>query len=312
MKLHIERVISVAKPAATVYGIVSDLAFWNTWSPWIHMEPTAKTKITGKQGVGQKQSWDGDVIGAGNMEITKLENNKSVQMRLEFLKPWKNVAQVAFTFIEQGPNHCEVRWSMDCGLPLFMIFFKKMMTAYIQSDYDRGLKMLKEFAETGSVPSHSLFQGVKKQEPFQIVGKTTSCKIIDIATSMHRDFSEMNDLVKNHTLSPPLKAMAVTHEFNIPKGTCKYTAGFYYRADQDVKVPAGFTHEKYPEHSTLLVDHHGPYRFLGNPWSMAMTYQRGKKFKFLKKVPLYEVYVTLPDGRAEKDIHTQIFVPVKT
>ena len=90
-----------------------------------------------------------------------------------------------------------------------------------------------------------------------------------------------------------------------------YTAAYYYRLDQQVKVPAGYTNEKYEDHNAITVDHFGAYRFLGNPWSMAMSYQRGKKLKFLKRVPLYEVYVNLPDGRPEKDLHTQIFVPIK-
>ncbi len=311
MKLHLERSISVSKPASVVYGIISDLNFWNTWSPWIHMEPTCKTHISGLHGVGQSQTWDGDVIGSGKMTIEHLEGSKIVKIKLEFFKPWKSVSAVTFKITEKDPNNCEVTWIMEGTLPIFMIFFKKMMTAYMQSDFDRGLKMLKEFAETGTVPSRSSYLGQKQQEAFQIVGKTTACNIVDLSTCMHRDFSELNELMKKQELNPPIKVLAVTHDFNIPKGTCKYTASFAYRPDQEVKVPAGFTHEKYDGHNAISVDHYGAYRFLGNPWSMAMSYQRGKKLKFLKKVPLYEVYVTMPDGRPEKDIHTQIFVPIK-
>jgi hypothetical protein len=116
---------------------------------------------------------------------------------------------------------------------------------------------------------------------------------------------------QNHNLLPALKAVTLCHEFNPVRGVCKYTAGFYYGPQQAVKVPSGYIHTAYEEHNAIVIDHYGPYRYLGNPWAMSTSYLRGKKLKALKKVPMYEVYVTMPDGRPEKDIHTQIFVPIK-
>jgi predicted transcriptional regulator YdeE len=312
LKLHIARHTTISKPAATVYGIISDLNFWNTWSPWIHCEPTAKTHISGKQGAGQSQTWEGEVIGSGKMTIAELQDNNLVKMKLEFFKPWKSVADVSFQITETDPNHCNVTWSMDSSLPFFMIFFKKMMTAFMSSDFDRGLKMLREFAETGSVPSHSVYMGQKNQPGFQMIGKKNECKIRELSPSIQADLSTMNELAKNHEFAPPLKVAVLYHKFDIPNDKCAYIAGFYYGAQQSVKVPAGYNHLTYTEHTAIVVDHHGPYRFLGNPWAMSMSYLRGLKLKSLKSVPMYEVYITMPDGRAEKDIHTQIFVPVKS
>jgi len=312
LKLHVERSVSIARSAATVYGILSDLNFWNAWSPWIHCEPTAKTHISGKQGTGQTQTWEGEVIGSGKMTVVHLQDSILVKMKLEFYTPWKSLADVEFRIEDTDANHCNVIWAMDTTLPFFMFFLKYMMCAFMESDFDRGLKMLKVFAETGSVPSHSVYMGQKLQPAFQAVGKYGECKATEISNATYGAFSAMEAMAKNHEFTPPLKAVTLYHEFNIPKNICKFTAAFYYGPEQAVKVPTGYTHTKYEEHSAIIVDHHGPYRFLGNPWAMAMSYLRGKKLKALKKVPMYEVYVTMADGRPEKDIHTQIFVPVKS
>lgn len=312
MKMHIERTVTINKPAAQVYAIISDLGQWNTWSPWIHSEPTAKTVLNGNaQEVGQNQSWDGEVIGSGKMTIELLETNQKVHIKLEFFKPWKSLSTVTFDIRNEGAHSTKVTWVMNGSLPWFMFFFKNMMEAYMSYDFDRGLAMLKEYAETGAVSSKSIYQGQKPQESFQIAGKKTSCAITELSKHMQDDYGQMTQLMQKGEFTQPKKAMAIYHKFDIPKGVCEYTAAYVYEADQNVKAPSGYELKKFSPHQALVVDHYGAYRHLGNPWSMAMSYQRGKKMKLRKDVPMYEIYVTMPDGRPEKDIHTQILMPVK-
>ncbi|MEQ1722170.1 MAG: SRPBCC family protein [Pseudobdellovibrio sp.] len=312
MKLHIERNISINKSTAEVYAIISDLGQWNTWSPWVRIEPTVKTLVTGKaQQVGQYLTWDGEVIGSGKMTLAELTPNQIVKNKLEFLAPWKSVSNVTFTIDDVGFGQTKVTWIMEGNIPFFMIFFKKMMTAFMSYDFDRGLKMLKEYAETGKVLSESVYKGQLPQSGFQVVGKKTSCTISDMPQRMQADFVHMTELMKKGEFTPPNKAGAFYNKFDIPKGVCEYTAAYFYDSGQYVKAPPDFSIQKYSEHKALVVDHLGAYKNLGNPWSMAMAYLRGKKMKARKDIPVYEIYITMPDGRAEKDIHTQIFMPIK-
>ena len=312
MKTHLERSISINKDASSVYKIIADLTNWNLWSPWVHSEPTAKTQLTGSPAqAGQRQSWEGEVIGSGQMTIESLEKDQNVKLSLEFFKPWKSFATVNFKIQQDGASKCKVTWIMDSSLPFFMIFFKNMMLAYVGSDFNRGLSMLKELAETGTIPTRSTYKGEISQDGFQVVGITSKCAIADVSKTMHRDFTKVMEASSSGQLISSQKAVAVYHNFDIPKGVCEYTGGLVYKIGDTVKTPAGFEHKIYNSHRTIMVDHFGPYRFLGNPWSMAVNYQRGKKMKVNKSVPMYESYVTMPDGRPEKDIHTQIFLPVK-
>lgn len=313
MKLHIERSIQISKTPAHVYSIISDFKEWNFWSPWNHCEPTCKTTVTGEAGSnGQVLTWEGEVIGSGRMTSQNLVIGQKVQMNLEFLKPWKSKALVTFTLTENKAGETLVVWSMDSDLPIFMIFFKNTMAAYMRSDFDRGLLMLKEYSEKGTVSSKSTYKGEKNADAFQVVGRKSTCAISDLSSVMQNDYRVMNELMAKGQLQPPAKVTAIYHKFDIPKGICEFTAGFSYPSNHDVKAPASFPVLKFAPHKSIMIDHSGPYRYLDNPWAMAQSYLRARKLKASQDVPMYEHYITMPDGRPEKDILTQIYLPVRS
>lgn len=312
MKLQIQRNISIEKPAQNIFKILADLGQWNVWSPWIHCEPTAKTQKSGSAGeVGQWQTWEGEVIGSGRMTIEELKTNQLMKMKLEFFTPFKNIGHALFEIKEISSQQSQVTWTTQTSLPFFMFPFKNMLAAYMGNDFDRGLKMLKEYAETGAVVSRSIYQGEKDFSGFQVIGKKVTCKIPDMGQDIRAEFNDLEKRLKNGEINPPDAVVTLSHNHDIPKGISTFTAGYVYKPGQNIKVPNGFELTQIPSHKALVVDHYGPYRNIGNPWSMAVSYQRGKKKKLAKKVPMYELYKTMPEGRPEKDIYTQIIMPIK-
>lgn len=311
MKLQVIRDVTINSSVSKVYDVIADLSKWNIWSPWMHCEPTAKTDYQGtpKQ-VGQNQTWSGEVIGSGKMTISGLTQNQQMQMKLEFLTPFKSVADVQFDIKDLGGGKTHITWTMNSALPFFMIFFKNMMAAYMASDFSRGLSMLKEYVETGSVVSKAIYQGEKNMGQFQVIGQKVTIPISKLSTDIHAEFQKMSQRLEKGEIVQPEFIVMLSHDHNIPKGTSVLTAGYAYKAGQNIKVPNDMQVIAFPEHKTMLVDFYGPYRNIGNAWSMAMAYQRGKKMKVNKKLPMYELYKTMPGG-AEKDIHTQIVVPIK-
>lgn len=312
MKMQVQKSIAIDKSKEQIYNIIADLKQWNAWSPWIQSEPTAKTQYSGTSGqLGQMQAWEGEVIGSGQMTINDLQKDKSVKMKLEFFAPWKSLAEALFEISEISATQSKVTWTMNSNMPIFMFPFKNMLAAYVGNDFDRGLKMLKEYAETGSVVSRSIYQGEKDLSGFQVVGKKTTSPIADLGTTIRAEFNEMEKRLKNGDLLPPEGIVTLSHKHDIPKGVSVFTAGFIYKSGQNLKVPRDLEVFQIPSHKALFVDYYGPYRNISNPWSMIVSYQRGKKKKIAKNIPSYELYKTMPDGRPEKDIHTQIIMPIK-
>lgn len=312
MKLNIARSIKIHQSPVDVYNIIADLTQWNAWSPWLHLEPTAKTQLSGSpRAIGQSQTWEGEVIGSGKMTLQQLNPGQNIVIHLEFFKPWKNVATVCFELEKRNLEETLVTWKMECSLPFFMFFFKNQMMAFMVSDFDRGLKMLREYAETGTVLSRSTYLGVKEIQGFQIVAKRSNCTIADLSKVMSTEFQKMMELVNKNELNSPQVALSLTHKFHVLKGECEHSTAYQYKLDERVKVPQGYYLLRIKDHKTIAVEHLGSYRHLGNSWGMAMSYLRGKKFKARKDIAMYEVYVTNPQNTSEKDTVTQIFIPIR-
>lgn len=312
MKINIARSIKINKSPTEIYNIVSDLSQWNHWSPWIHLEPESKTQLSGSaRQIGQSQTWEGAVIGSGKMTLQQLTPNQNVEIKLEFFKPWKSLATVYFDLSKTSSDETLVTWKMESSLPFFMFFFKNQMMAYLSSDFDRGLRMLKEFAETGTVLSRSRYLGIKEIKGFQIVAKRSTCAMADLSKGMSADFQQMMELMNKKELNTPQMALSLTHKFDMVKGICEYSAAYQYKTNESVKTPPNYYRLDVGDHKAIAVEHLGAYRHLGNPWGMAMSYLRAKKYKMRKDITMYEMYITMPQNTSEKDTVTQIFIPIK-
>ena len=143
----VERSIVVAAPAATPYARVVDFRKWEGWSPWAKLDPAMKVEYAGPEsGVGAVYHWKGnDKVGEGRMTIIGAVAHSSIQVKLEFLKPWEQTSLTVFTFAPD-PGGTRVTWSMsgqhDFVGKLFAVFMD--MDGMVGPDFEKGLKALKE------------------------------------------------------------------------------------------------------------------------------------------------------------------------
>ena len=98
--LRVQRSVTVAAPAAKVFPFVDDFKRWAEWSPFEHIDPTMRrtygTPVAGKNAT---YAWDGEgKAGAGKMTIVESTPPSKVGISLDFERPMKDHADVAFTF----------------------------------------------------------------------------------------------------------------------------------------------------------------------------------------------------------------------
>ena len=111
-----------------------------------------KTFSGSDSGKGAKYAWSGNrKVGQGNMEITDATEHSSIEIALEFLKPFKATNTTLFSLEPTGEG-TNVTWAMT-GRKTFMtrvmgIF--KSMDAMVGPDFERGLGRLKNVAEASS------------------------------------------------------------------------------------------------------------------------------------------------------------------
>jgi uncharacterized protein YndB with AHSA1/START domain len=310
LPLNIERSIVIEKSIDEVFNVVADFNTWRTWSPWLCQEPDCPVNIEGDAGqAGHTQRWDGQRIGSGEMAVSSVNPPHRIEYQLTFLKPWKSRNKVAFDLAAHN-NGTKLTWYMRGTTPVFLFYMRKMMSALVGSDYERGLSMLKEYVETGEVPSHIDIPGEIAAEEFYYVGKRRSCGLNEVGPAMEVDFSALKSAVEKGDLRSGDFAVSFYHKYDMVNKQCEYTSGFGYNTLATARtdnVISGHVEQ----HQALRVDHKGPYRHLGNAWTAAQGLLRYSKKKPSKTVPMYEIYGNFPGEVEDKDTLTKIHIPLR-
>lgn len=294
-------------PPEKVFQMVSDFGTWTTWSPWLCAEPNAEVCVSDDpNSEGSVYAWRGEIVGQGEIEHQLLRPGQLIEDEIRFLKPFKSTSQVSFEFERVGDG-TKITWNMNGSLPWFMFWMVSTMQTLIGMDYDRGLKMLKEYIETGSVASRTTIRGVETVGPIKMLGVRKTCTLDQIQSSMEDAIS--TTLRKLNAGNQPAdgEKISVYHHFDMKSKVFDYTAGVIVPKETG---DAGLSSWEIPKSRALAVEHVGSYAHLGNAWSAAYQYARYKKLK-QSKVGAFEIYKNDPDQTAPADLRTDVFLPLK-
>lgn len=297
--------ITVKAPIAEVYALVRDFKKWPDWSPWLVMEPDCKLTFDED---GRGYAWDGTVVGAGRIDVTDEREPERIAHKLTFLRPWKSTANVGFAFAERDDG-VEVTWSMDSALPWFMFWMTKSMTAYVRMDFERGLRMLKDLAETGAVPSALTFPGTNQAKGFHYVAIRRTCSFSEVGDRITADLRKIGAWLHEKDIPSANKGFSLYHRFDPGKGQVEYTTGFAVK--RPPQTPASFTAGSWPALKTYAVQHKGAYHHVGNAWAAAMARARAKTFRQIKAFPPFEIYENDPQTTPAEERLCTVHFPCK-
>ena len=304
--MHISKSTVINAPVDKVYNTLNNFNYWTSWSPWLIQDPEAKVEVAGD---AKSYSWEGNTIGSGNMKVTAEKPNEAIDYDLNFLKPWKSSAKVRFE-MKPKDDGTEVTWLMDSSLPVFMFWMKKMMVAYVGMDYERGLAMLKEYVEDGTVHSKLDFSGASTYPGCTYIGIKTDCTKETIGTQMGKDFDEVGTFMADHKDLVAGQPFSIYHKWDPVKNKISYTSGIPVSKVPD-NLPDRFVTGEIPETQVYTVKHTGPYEHLGNAWSTMYTMERSKTFKTNKKIHPFETYANDPRSVPSNELITEVHFAIK-
>lgn len=310
--VHLKRQIFINKTQSEIFRFLVDFKNWNQWSPWLKLEKTCIPVWQGEPGqIGHSQSWDGQIIGSGRMTLEALTPDKKIAIQLEFFKPWRSKSKAFFDLTPQGDGTL-VAWSMENNLPFFMYFFKSQISAYLGSDFMRGLRMLKECLETNNLQTEVEHKGVQAKEGFYFVGIRNQSSVENLAQMIPADFAKLNANAASAAIGVSTGQVCFCHKMDRVKNLCDYTVALTF-SQAPTSVPAGCETGFVPKHQALLVEHWGPYRFIDNAWSAVTPLLRLKKKKLLKSISPYELHLTRPNqikAGQEGLMRTEVVLPI--
>lgn len=308
-RLHVERSVQINAGPDEVFAKVADFGTWTSWSPWLCCEPGAEVTVSeDPSSVGSTYAWKGEIVGEGVVEHRQLEPGRLIEEEIRFVKPFRSKSQVKFELKPVG-EATEITWHMHGSLPWFLFWMRSSMEFFIGMDYERGLRMLKEWIETGQILSQTTIRGVESVGPLRMAGVRKTCPIGEIGSSMKAAVTEANEKFEQHGLPTDGQRISVYHDMNIKTASFDCTSG-YVLPDSAPPVPDDLSSWSLPVSRALCVEHVGSYEHLGNAWSAAHQYVRYKKLK-QSKLGAYEIYENCPDDTPAAELRTTVMLPLK-
>lgn len=304
--ISVSKSISIKALPNQVFDVISNFKKWPDWSPWLILEPGVSLSFSDD---AQYYHWEGKRVGSGEMKITHKEQDHMVDYDLTFLKPWKSEAKVSFVLSREG-DETYVTWTMSSTLPFFMFWMKGMMEGFIGMDYERGLKLLKDYVELGEVQSKLSFEEKRQFEGTKFVGIKSSAPFSDISFAMKHDFGKLGEYVHNNIDNANGLMFCSYQKMDMKKKRFTYTASFGVKELPD-SLPQGFTSGEIAPSNVFVVRHTGPYHHLGNAWSAGSMIERSKEHTKNKKFDPLEIYVNNPAEVDEKDLITDLYFGIK-
>ncbi|MDZ4853172.1 MAG: SRPBCC family protein [Pirellulaceae bacterium] len=148
---HVERSTTINASPEKVFAEVNDFHRWDGWSPWLKLDPQAKTTFEGPEsGDGAYFTWSGNAdVGEGSMKITESKPYERIGIQLDFIKPFPGKSDVEFLFKTEG-DKTKVTWGMSGQNGFIGRCFCTFMSMdkMIGDKYDEGLAKLKAIAES--------------------------------------------------------------------------------------------------------------------------------------------------------------------
>ncbi|GLR16416.1 SRPBCC family protein [Portibacter lacus] len=299
-KFTVSRSILINAPVEKVFNTINDLNTWVVWSPWLIMDRATVVNVSGD---AKSYDWNGKRTGSGDMRIINEVEYETIDLDLNFIKPFKSHAKVNFTLNSEG-NNTNVTWNMDSSLPFFMFWMKKMMMAFIGNDYERGLNLLKDYVEDGEIHSELNFIGEHQFSGSKYIGVERETNLDTAASKMGEDIQKL------HGFGDMSNVFMMYKKWDMVKNQAHYLAGMFVD-EIPSNLPAEFIQGQIPSTKIYTLEHVGPYRHLGNAWSTMSNMQRSKEFKVRKDIFPFETYKNDPGSTAENELLTHINFAVK-
>lgn len=150
-KVEVQSSTNINASESLVWTQMSHFKYWDHWSPWKEADSTVKSVISGPSGQpGNMSEWTSEKSGSGNMKIESVEGHK-MNYSMNFLTPFESTA-TGWVMTEPGEGGTtKASWGFQTEVGFMQRgFFALVMKKQLQSDFNRGMELLKEHCESGN------------------------------------------------------------------------------------------------------------------------------------------------------------------
>ena len=293
----------------TAFDKVRDFNTWVDWSPWLIHEPTCKLEYSDNSNdIEGWYTWDGQFIGAGKMMHEKFDAPRRMDQKLEFYKPFKSQADIAFEFVEKEGG-TEVTWIMASEMPFLFRFMIPNIIKLIGKDYDFGLARLAGLLDPASEHPVVTFEESQDFDKKHVISRAFAGQFDDMVPVMKETYPALMQHARDKDLKITSSPFTAYHRADLKK--------MHFSIDMALPVAEGSDAGDYESKmlgggkyfKTTLK---GSYDFMDIAWHEAMGHMKMCKIKQDTSRSSFEVYENDPNAVSHSnELVTSIYIPMK-
>lgn len=149
----VTRSVEISRDLNDVFNYARFLEHQDEFSKWSLMDPHAEHKMSGSEdgSVGAIRSWDSknEDVGAGEQEITGIEENERIDFEIRFTRPWEMTGEAYFITEGISVDNTKITWGLDGHVPWPWNFFNLFMDMdeMLGPDLQEGLDNMKRILD---------------------------------------------------------------------------------------------------------------------------------------------------------------------
>jgi len=148
--MKIEKSIEINRNSKVVFDYLRITKNQDNFSVWNMADPDMNKKHQGIDGtIGFIYSWDSSMknVGAGEQEITGIQEGKSIDYKIRFFRPMQNTGNSKFQINSSGDESSLVTWIFESPSKFPMSLFSPVFKVMLGKDIQKGLLNLKNILE---------------------------------------------------------------------------------------------------------------------------------------------------------------------
>lgn len=296
-KMTLSEEITVKAPANMAFNMVNDFKKWDSWSPWMAMDPNAVHTFTDKSaGVGAQWSWDGNQdVGKGSQTIVESISGEKIKTSLK-IGGWDGESFSNWYFKEKD-GKTTIIWDFDgAETPFVFRPFNLFMKSGLKNTYREGLESIKSQVEDRA--KNKTYGGYKVTEVYQGAKHYIMNRQVVDADKMQQFYTQylgaIFTKVQGKNIEMDGMPCGLFYSWKDSNGKTDMAAAIPIKAPMDIP---GTISQTIGDGKALVVDYYGDYNKVQPAHDAISDYM--KDHNLLVNYPIIQEYIT--DPTTEKD-----------
>ena len=307
-------------PASVIYNNVNDFKNWQSWGPWMEIDPEIKINYAEKTvGEGGSYSWNSDnmEVGDGSMTTLKVIPNKEIEQTITFNTPiGDSNSDVMWSFEPtENPAQTKVTWGMKGEQSLlekvFMAFSDDDLETGISEMFQAGLNSL-DGVVTKEMQQYVISEGsIAQYGGGFYMYNTTAAKMEEVGLKMGPLMGQVMGFMQEQNIKQAGAPFTIYNQINQNQNSVIFSAAIPVKERINTPVGSPVLNDYMEPVTAVKITLKGDYKNLQEAYAKGQQFLSQNGYNPHPNVKMFEVYTTDP-GEVPNPAEwiTEVYIPI--